>query len=87
MKVKDVKQKIEQIQHYYDNLIKLQEYFLLHTCNDCDVEKEVSELRSKLEEDANLSIPVRDLMSATAKCLGDEMGRLKKIIDDTDVRI
>lgn len=83
MTVKEVKQKIENLQCNYDNMIKLQDYFLgLKFPED-----EIESIRAHLEDDACLNKPIRALCTEVAEILAGEIERLNNLIDNTVVNI
>lgn len=79
MTVKEVKKRIEDINHMYDNAIKIQE------C--CIRNEDAKDCIKKLEVEANLSTTLRNFVSATASYLSDEVHRLEEAIDNTIVKI
>lgn len=84
MTVKEVKDKIVRLQESYQNLVRLQNFFL----GVYDVPEEtIKDLKNNIEEMAHLSIPIRDLCSTSAKFLSDEIERLNNAIDNTSVKV
>lgn len=88
MTVLEVNKRIEELTRMRKDIIKLQEFFLGHIeikdiCGQVmPTEKDVTYL---LEEGCNLSIPIRSLMSETAKTMGDEADRLMALVNKTEV--
>lgn len=79
MIVREAKKKIEELSRCERNLIKIQNYFMRDNENES--------IKNTLEEGADLSMPIRDLCSASARILQDEINRLVNIIDETIVKV
>lgn len=79
MTVKEVKKRIEDLNHLYDNAIKIQECCLRN--------EDAKDCIKKLETEANLNTTLRNFASASASVLSDEIHRLEDAIDNTDVKI
>lgn len=76
MTVKELKQKINGLKNDYDNMIKLQDYFMGEQANN-----------EEIEEGADLTAPIRHLCTGVAETLSDEIKRLEAIIDNTTVSV
>lgn len=88
MTVLEVNERIEELENMREDLVKLQNYFMgIIKINDISGEKmpEKDTVIHLLEEGCNLTQPIRPLITETAKTIGDEVERLKKLIDKTEV--
>ncbi|MEY8357052.1 hypothetical protein AALB39_27425 [Lachnospiraceae bacterium 54-53] len=84
MTVKEVKKQIEILENKYKNMIKLQEYFL---GSGTSSQETIDKVKVELEENADLSIPIRDLCSSVAAILRTDIERLENLIDNTVVKV
>lgn len=88
MTVLEVNKRIEELENMREDLIKLQNYFIgIIKINEIsgEIMPEKDTISYLLEEGCNLTQPIRSLISETAKTIGDEIERLKKLIDKTEV--
>lgn len=88
MTVLEVNKRIEELENMRENLVKLQNYFLgIIKINDISGKEMLAKdtISYLLEEGCNLTQPICPLISETAKTIGDEAERLKKLIEKTEV--
>lgn len=79
MTVKEVKERIADLENICDNMIKIQECCLRN--------KDAENCIKELEENANINTTLRNLASDTACFISDELHRLEDIIDNAVVKI
>lgn len=89
MLIKDVYAKIKDLQHDRENFMKIQEFCLGHMAQSSQElnEGHHTKIYGALEDGADLNISLRTLASKTIHNIDDEIARLKKIIENTDVKI
>lgn len=86
MLIKDVYKKIEELERDRRNFLNIQEFCLGHMSddpNDCVHTK----IYGALEDGANLNESLRNLASKTIANIDNEIARLKKIIENTHIKI
>lgn len=89
MLVKDVYARIEDLEHDRKNFINIQEFCLGHmaqSSEELDAGKH-TKIYGALEDGAKLNINLRTLASKTIKNIDDEIARLKRIIENAQVKI
>lgn len=88
MLIKDVYKKIEELERDRKNFLNIQEYCLGHMSNKEDLNNGVhTKVYGALEDGANLNESLRNLASKTIVNIDNEIERLKKIIDNTNINI
>ena len=79
MKVRDAKERLENLKTIYDNALKIQECCLRN--------EEAKETILNLEEKAGISLPLRTFVSSVAAFAADERKRISNLIDNADIKI
>ena len=89
MLVKDVYKKIEDLENDRRNFMNIQEFCLGHMVQSPEElnEGKHTKIYGALEDGANLNNSLRNLASKTIKNIDDEIARLKKIIENAEVKI
>lgn len=88
MLIKDVYKKIEELERDRKNFLNIQEYCLGHMSSQKDIDNGVhTKVYGALEDGANLNESLRNLASKTIVNIDNEIERLKKIIDNTHIKI
>lgn len=89
MLIKDVYARIEDLKHDRENFMNIQEFCLGHMAKSSEElnEGKHTKIYGALEDEADLNISLRTLASKTIKNIDDEIARLKKIIENTQVKI
>ena len=85
MTIKEVKKRIEDLQHDRANFMKIQEYCLGHMSPPDD--EEHTKIYGALEDAAGLNMSLRNLASGTIRNIDAEINRLERIIDSAIVNI
>jgi uncharacterized membrane protein len=86
MLIKDVYQRIEELERDRRDFMKIQNY-CLGIINDMAVDSGKPDILSKFEDILNLGSPLRNLASRTINNIDNEIIRLKNIIENTTVNI
>ena len=79
MKVKDVKKYLDDLQSLHDDAIKIQQY--------CKESGEVNDSIAEVEGRSKISTSLQVFALRTAKAVDEEIQRIKKVIDEAEVRI
>ncbi len=79
MTVKEVKEKIDELNRLHENAIRLQ--------NCCLRNEDVTECIEKLEEESGINTDLRTFATLVARYVGAEIKRLERIIDNATVKI
>lgn len=88
MTIKEVYKRIEELKHHRENFIKIQEFCLGHMATSKELdEMKHTKIYGALEDNAGLSIGLRELASESAKNIDREVERLNKIIENTQIKI
>lgn len=88
MLIKDVYKKIEELEVDRKNFMKIQEYCLGHMSSQKDIDNGIhTKIYGVLEDGANLSESLSSLASKTIANIDNEIARLKKIIENTHIKI
>lgn len=89
MLVKDVYKRIEDLENDRMNFMNIQEFCLGHMAQSAEEldEGKHTKIYGALEDGANLNNSLRNLASKTIKNIDDEIARLKKIIENAEVKI
>lgn len=88
MLIKDVYEKIKDLEKDRENFIKIQNFCLGHDGYDEETYKgKHTEVYGALEDGAHLTIDLRSLASKTIGNIDSEIARLKRIIENTQVKI
>lgn len=88
MLIKDVYKKIEELKRDRRNFLNIQEYCLGHMSNKEDLNNGVhTKIYGALEDGAELNESLRSLASKTIVNIDNEIERLKKIIENTHIKI
>lgn len=86
MLIKDVYKKIEELERDRRNFLNIQEFCLGHMSEDPNNGVH-TKVYGVLEDGANLNESLRNLASKTIGNIDNEIARLKKIIDNTNINI
>lgn len=86
MLIKDVYKKIEELERDRRNFLNIQEFCLGHMSEDPNNGVH-TKIYGALEDGANLNESLRSLASKTIVNIDNEIERLKKIIDNTHIKI
>lgn len=86
MLIKDVYKKIEELERDRKNFLNIQEFCLGHMSEDPNNGVH-TKIYGALEDGANLNESLRNLASKTIVNIDNEIARLKKIIDNTNINI
>ena len=88
MMIKDVYNKIDELERDKKNFLRIQEFCLGHMSSQEDLNNGVhTKIYGALEDGANLNESLRSLASKTAANIENEIQRLKKIIEKTHINI
>lgn len=88
MLIKDVYKKIEELERDKKNFLRIQEFCLGHMSSQEDLNNGVhTKIYGALEDGANLNESLRNLASKTAANIENEIERLKRIIENTSIKI
>lgn len=89
MLVKDVYKRIEDLENDRENFMKIQEFCLGHMAKSSEElnEGKHTKIYGMLEDGAGLNDSLRNLASKTIKNIDDEIARLRKIIENAQVKI
>ena len=88
MLIKDVYKKIEELERDRKNFMNIQEYCLGHMVTKEELNNGVhTKIYGALEDGANLNESLRNLASKTIVNIDNEIERLKKIIENTHIKI
>lgn len=88
MMIKDVYNKIDELERDKKNFLRIQEFCLGHMSSQEDLNNGVhTKIYGALEDGANLNESLRSLASKTAANIEDEIQRLKRIIEKTHINI
>jgi len=72
------------LQSNYDDMIRLQEYFLGYKTDSLE---KVDKTKKELETAADLNQPIRHLCTDIAEVLNREINRLEKNIDNAIIKV
>lgn len=86
MLIKDVYKKIEELERDRRNFLNIQEFCLGHM-SDNPNDGVHTKIYGALEDGANLNESLRNLASKTIGNIDNEIARLKKIIENTNIKI
>lgn len=86
MLIKDVYKKIEELERDRKNFLNIQEFCLGHMSEDPNNGMH-TKIYGALEDGANLNESLRNLASKTIGNIDNEITRLKKIIENTNIKI
>lgn len=88
MMIKDVYNKIDELERDKKNFLRIQEFCLGHMSSQEDLNNGVhTKIYGALEDGANLNESLRSLASKTAANIENEIQRLKRIIEKTHINI
>lgn len=79
MKVKEAKERLDNLKRLYDNAVKIQNY--------CLHNKEMSAFISKFEAETAINTSLRTFATEAAQFAADERNRISNIIDNADIKI
>lgn len=79
MKVKEAKERLDNLKRLYDNAVKIQNY--------CIHSKEMSAFIPKFEEETAINTSLRTFATEVAQFAADERKRISDIIDNADIKI
>ena len=86
MLVKDVYKRIEDLERDRRNFMNIQEFCLGHMSENPN-NGEHTKIYGALEDGANLNESLRNLASGTIRNIDNEIARLKRIIENAQVKI
>lgn len=86
MLIKDVYKKIEELEKDRKNFLNIQEFCLGYMSDNCN-DGMHTKIYGALEDGANLNESLRNLASKTIGNIDNEVARLKKIIENTHIKI
>ena len=86
MLVKDVYKRIEDLERDRRNFLNIQEFCLGHMSEDPNNGVH-TKIYGALEDGANLNESLRNLASGTIRNIDNEIARLKRIIENAQVKI
>lgn len=86
MIIKEVYERIEDLKKDRENFMKIQEFCIGHMSKNPN-DGVHTKIYGALEDGADLNISLRTLSSKTMQNIDNEIARLKKIIENTHVKI
>lgn len=86
MTVKEVYNRIEDLRYDRSNFMKIQEFCLGHFSKDPN-DGVHTQIYAALEDEAHLSISLRELASKSIQNIDREIDRLNRIIENTQVKL
>ena len=88
MTIKEVYERIEDLENDRYNFMRIQEFCLGHTVSEEDLNNGVhTKIYGALEDAAKLNNNLRNLASKTIANIDSEIMRLKRIIENTHIKI